>query len=102
MTNTTTTRPHWHITKATPGYMPWDDEPWIEHTKTDAVAALKDEKRNMLLRDMEGELYFTGNARQDLTYWVEDRSKMHDLGVVIEATQCSETECEEWMEAQNR
>lgn len=79
---------HYHIIKATPGYMPWT-EPYAVSTKTEAIACLKDEKRFTLGGDYEGALKIEGNAK-DLWYFVADTSKTHDLGFTIEAWECAD------------
>lgn len=82
---------HYHVTKNTPGYLPWTG--FTVENKTAAVGALLEEKRMYLTNDYEGVLRFTGNAR-DLYYEVTDTSKMYDLGFIIEAFPCDETDCE--------
>jgi len=91
---------HYHIVKNTPGYMPFND-PYAVRTKTEAIAALRDEKRFMQDSDYEGSYRFEGNAR-NLSYWVTEPDREHDLGVIIQATECNDTsdDCREQLEGE--
>lgn len=85
---------HYHVLECTPGYMPDSDDYNYCATKREAqdlAAGNADYYRELNSLPPEGQYRISGNKRDG--YRIEDRSKMYDLGRVIEIIECTEA-CE--------
>ena len=81
-------RKHYHVVENTPGYLPDSDEPSPVFTRRDEAGRYAYE----LAQELRDSGYVVcGNQRDG--YRGEDRSKMYDLGRVIEIIPCTEEEC---------
>jgi hypothetical protein len=80
---------HWHIVANVPGYLPMSDDDYRVDTIADARSAVKDEAESQAegyrgRDDIRPEYDDDGLAAYIVT------SDPHDLGIVVDATGCSE------------
>lgn len=80
---------HYHVMLSVPGYLPMGDmsEQFVTRSRREAADALTYEKKR--LQDETPSLRFSGEARKDLRYDIDDGS----LGMVLEAAECFEEAC---------
>ena len=107
---------HYHVIENTPGYLPDTDQPPFAYTSRRAAESyakdLADEYREhgefvkrwhrprfgepFMAEVWVPEYRISGNRRDG--YFIEDRTRMHDLGRVVDIVECSEAQCmeEDW------
>jgi hypothetical protein len=80
------------VIENTPGYLPEDDDPAVFDSVDEARVYASDRLSSLLDFIVEGQSFdeeqpgFTvdGSFQTDLSVWVTDKSREHDLGRVIE------------------
>jgi hypothetical protein len=87
-------RCHYHVVENVPGYMPETDPDTCTTRREAEQCALERAKRYR--EDWDGNYRITGNKRDG--YTISDLHRTHDLGVVIEISECTDPQCLEDLE----
>lgn len=82
---------HYHVVQNVPGYLP-ESDPDYASTLTEARQLAK-ERADRFREDDDIRYRVAGNMRDG--YYVTDPTREHDLGVVININECSDSECSE-------